>query len=181
MNAWKHFITISKHRRLVFRHCRKAGLFWQGLVHDLSKFSWAEFSVGVKYYQENRSPNEKERREIGYSTAWLHHQGRNKHHFEYWLDYNPVKKMLSPIEMPPRYLVEMVCDRMAASKVYEGSNYTNASPLEYLLRSKDRIMMHEQTKEDLERLLTLLKDEGEEALFEQLRLLVKSEKKRHIQ
>lgn len=169
MKLLSHLWTVIKHRHHVFINCIKAGIPFQGLTHDLSKFSPSEFFIGVKYYQANRSPNEKERRVYGYSMAWLHHKGRNKHHFEYWLDYSIEKRMLAPIEMPRKYLIEMVCDRIAASKIYQGKNYTDAAPLAYLLNSKDRIMMHENTKIDLEILLTKLSLEGEKALFTYIR------------
>ena len=87
--AWNHFRTITKHRHQVIRHCARAGIFWQGLGHDLTKYCPEEFWVGAKYYQGTRSPNEREREEYGYSKAWMHHKGRNKHHFEYWTDYDP--------------------------------------------------------------------------------------------
>lgn len=89
MHIWKHFSTITRHRHKVIIHCAKAGIFWQGLRHDLSKYSPTEFIAGVKNYLGDKSPNEKERERYGFSRAWLHHQGRNKHHFEYWVDYQP--------------------------------------------------------------------------------------------
>ena len=87
MKALLHFLTITRHHNLVMGYCFRAGLYRQGLLHDLSKYSPAEFLVGAKYYQGNRSPNNAEREDIGVSTAWLHHKGRNRHHFEYWIDY----------------------------------------------------------------------------------------------
>ena len=85
---WGHRRTVVKHRYLVTAGCFRVGLYRQGLLHDLSKFSPTEFMVGARYWQGNRSPNNAEREDIGYSTAWLHHKGRNRHHFEYWVDYN---------------------------------------------------------------------------------------------
>ena len=87
MNIWKHFCTINHHKILVMRGCFQVGLIRQGLLHDLSKYSPTEFIVGCKYYQGNMSPNNAEREAVGYSSAWLHHKGRNKHHLEYWIDY----------------------------------------------------------------------------------------------
>ena len=82
---WGHLSTITRHRHAVIRHCRKAGIFWQGLRHDLSKYSPTEFWQGVRYYEDGkRSPNEAEREAYGYSLAWMHHRGHNRHHFEYW-------------------------------------------------------------------------------------------------
>jgi hypothetical protein len=176
MHILAHFITVSKHRHHVLVNCIKAGIFWQGLVHDLSKFSFAEFYVGAIYYQKDKSPNVKERETYGYSKAWLHHQGRNKHHFEYWLDYSPIEKKLAPIEMPRKYVIEMFCDRVAASKVYQGKLYTNSSPLNYFLNSKDRIMMHSKTKEELEFLLRVLENDGEKAAFHYIKTVYSKQK-----
>ena len=67
----QHLRTVQHHRFLVLRHCWRVGLYRQGLTHDLSKFSPVEFAAGARYYQGNRSPNEIERREKGYSAAWL--------------------------------------------------------------------------------------------------------------
>ena len=40
MHIFKHFMTITKHRFLVLKYCFKAGLYRQGLAHDLSKYSF---------------------------------------------------------------------------------------------------------------------------------------------
>ena len=109
MHPIKHFMVITKHRNQVIKHCAKCGIFWQGLRHDLSKYTPTEFLQGAKYFIGSRSPNEGERADKGFSTAWMHHQGRNKHHFEYWKDYNPQTRRLSPVKMPYRYVIEMFC------------------------------------------------------------------------
>ena len=164
-----HFRTITKHRHMVIRHCFKAGIPFRGLFHDLSKYGPAEFIVGVKYYQGNRSPNEAEREAIGYSTAWMHHNGRNRHHFEYWTDYNPVTKLLQPIPMPYKYVVEMFCDRVSASKNYMKDNYTDSSPLEYFLSAKEGRFIHPETSDQIEGLLRMLANEGEQKTFSFIR------------
>lgn len=128
-NIGKHFRTITEHKVLVMKECFKLGLYRQGLLHDLSKYSFSEFWTGVKYYQGNRSPNAAEREELGYSAAWLHHKGRNKHHFEYWIDFSADRsKGLVGNKMPLTYVAEMVCDRIAACKVYRGRIMTARPP-----------------------------------------------------
>ena len=87
MNIKGHFETITRHKLLVMKYCFACGLYEQGLAHDLSKYSPTEFIPGCIYYQGDHSPNEAERADRGYSSAWLHHKGRNKHHLEYWIDY----------------------------------------------------------------------------------------------
>ena len=165
MNAWKHFKTITHHRHLVMLGCFRVGLIWQGLTHDLSKYSPTEFLVGAKYYQGNRSPNWAERNAIGYSTAWIHHKGRNRHHFEYWSDCLPGTGTYVPLPMPRRYMVESLMDRIAACKTYNGAAYTDASALEYLLRAMESPGIHKETYAQFEFLLTYLKDHGEKEFF----------------
>lgn len=169
MKPLQHFKTITKHKILVMAGCFKVGLYWQGLTHDLSKYSPTEFWIGARYYQGTKSPNAAERAEKGYSEAWIHHKGRNRHHYEYWTDLSRETGRYESIPMPRKYLVEMVMDRRAACLVYEGENYTPASALNYLMRSLERNLMHPQTLRELTYILTMLRDEGEEATFRYLR------------
>ena len=174
MNFFKHLRTVGRHRRAVRKLCFKVGLIRQGLTHDLSKYSRAEFRPGVKYYQGYRSPQAREREELGYSAAWLHHKGRNKHHFEYWTDFADGRKVY--VEMPAKYFAEMICDRVAASKIYLKEKYTDASPLEYFESKTDKEGMNPNTAEKLRYFLTMLKDEGEEKTFKELKKFVKANK-----
>ncbi len=145
----------------------------QGLLHDLSKYSYDEFWGGVKFYQGTRSPHEAEREKYGFSYAWLHHKGRNKHHFEYWVDYSHVTKKLIPVKMPLKYVKEMFCDRVAASKIYMKENYTDASSLEYFLRAKKNRFINQETSDLIESLLVMLKEKGEKETFRYIRKLKK--------
>ena len=165
MKAWQHFCTITRHKLMVMEGCFKVGLYWQGLMHDMSKYSYTEFRVGAKYYQGTRSPNNAEREDIGVSTAWLHHKGRNKHHFEYWMDYVPGGSGIFGMKMPIKYIVEMFMDRRAASKNYLGEQYTDRSPLEYFQKSRADKFMHEETSRQLEEMLQMLADKGEKETF----------------
>lgn len=176
---WKkargHFKTITRHRLLVMKNCFRVGLIRQGLLHDLSKYSRTEFSTGAKYYLGTRSPNSLERDELGYSAAWLHHKGRNKHHFEYWIDFSRTAGGIVGCKMPLNYAVEMVMDRIAACRVYKGADYTDASALEYYQHEKPYLgtAMHPETRAFLEHVLEMLKDQGEKKTFAYLRKLLK--------
>ena len=165
----KHLSVILKHRHMVLKHCIKAGIFYRGLLHDLSKFSPTEFIPGIKYYQGTRSPNEKERDLFGYSKAWMHHKGRNRHHFEYWTDVNPETKMYEPVKMPTVFFKEMFCDRVAAGKVYLGKDYTAENPIGYFLRGSAKRNMHPETAVLLEGWLRSLRENGEKATFKEIR------------
>ena len=169
MRVWRHFKTITHHKILVMQGCFRVGLIKQGLLHDLSKYGPAEFLTGIRYYQGTRSPNAAEREIKGYSEAWMHHKGRNKHHYEYWSDLSLATRKYEYFPMPRKYLVEMVMDRRAACMTYQGKNYTSASALNYLHSSKERLLMNEQTQRELEYILTMLRDEGEEKTFRYLK------------
>lgn len=165
MKAWQHLKTITHHRHLVMAGCFRVGLVWQGLTHDLSKYSPTEFLVGAKYYQGTRSPNAAEREIKGYSEAWIHHKGRNRHHYEYWTDMSRETRQYEAVPMPRKYLVEMVMDRRAACMVYQGKNYTDGSALAYFDGSREKHLMHPQTQKELGYLLTMLQDKGEKETF----------------
>ena len=171
-----HFKTITRHRHTVIAHSRRAGILFQGLRHDLSKYSPTEFIPGARFYCGDRSPNEEERALYGYSTAWLHHKGRNRHHFEYWSDYNVKTKEFGPVPMPPKYIAEMFCDRVAASKIYQGKKYTDKHPLEYFMRSKGRRPIDPNTLDMIEGLLRTLAEDGEDAAFAAVRKMLKESK-----
>lgn len=165
LKAFRHFYTITKHRLIVCQGCFQIGLYRQGLTHDLSKYSPTEFLVGARLYQGNRSPNAAEREEKGYSEAWMHHKGRNRHHYEYWTDMSPVTRVYESIPMPRKYLCEMIMDRRAACMVYEGAQYTDSSALRYFEKSRERMLMHPQTRQELGFLLAMLSEQGERTTF----------------
>ena len=169
MKAWQHFKTITRHRLIVMAGCFRVGLYWQGLTHDLSKYSPTEFLQGARHYQGVRSPNAAEREVKGYSEAWMHHKGRNRHHYEYWTDMNMERRVYESVPMPRKYLVEQVMDRRAACIVYQGKDYTPASPLNYFLKSRERTLMHPQNQRELEHILTMLRDQGEKETFRYLK------------
>lgn len=172
MHPFRHFQTITAHRHLVLKNCFRVGLYRQGLLHDLSKYAPAEFLQGAKYWEGTRSPNAGAREDVGFSTAWMHHKGRNKHHYEYWTDLDPVTKRYEAVPMPIPYMVESVMDRIAACRTYLGKAYHDGSALEYLYRAQETPLLHPDTRAQLEFLLTLLRDKGEKRCFTFIREIV---------
>ena len=167
-----HLHTVNAHRRLVRKYCFKLGIYRQGLMHDLSKYSPSEFIPGVKYYQDgHRSPNNAQREDEGVSKAWLHHKGRNKHHFEYWIDYDVdgSRTVLAGMKMPVKYVAEMFCDRIAASRIYNKEKYKDSDPLDYYIKGLGHYIMHPETDALLHKLLQMLADKGEEYTFEYIK------------
>lgn len=171
MGNWiGHFKTITAHKLRVMKYCFKVGLYRQGLAHDLSKYTPIEFWAGAKYYDGTRSPIELEKQDLGYSAGWLHHKGRNKHHLEYWIDYSIEQGgRIAGLRIPANYVVEMFCDRVAACQTYQKDKYTEASAWEYYERCRGNYMIHPETAALLEKLLLMLRDEGEEETIRYIR------------
>ncbi len=173
-NITGHLHTVTAHKMQVARHCFAIGLYRQGITHDLSKFAPVEFVNSCRYYQQGkRSPNHGEREDKGYSEAWMHHKGRNRHHFEYWTDFkrpaHPGDDPQFRVQMPRKYVAEMVCDRIAASKTYLKDAYTDHAPLDYLEHGFGKDWMHPVTAMELERMMRILDRRGEKELFRFMR------------
>ena len=167
-NFLGHFKTITTHKMKVMALCFRCGLYKQGLLHDLSKYSLTEFIPGVRFYQGYRSPISREKEVIGYSRGWLHHKGRNKHHFEYWID--SFQGEFQGVEMEIPYVIEMFCDRVVASQVYAKENYHDSYPLEYFLKNKaGYYLMHPNTMQLIESLFVRLKEKGLDETIDYIR------------
>ncbi len=163
----KHFLTITHHRHLVMYYCFKVGIGFQGLFHDWSKYSFTEFYNGAKYYTGTASPNDQERKIKGYSAAWMHHKGRNKHHFEYWVDV--IGTDYGPVVMPIRYLKESLCDRIAASKIYAKKMYRSDFPLQYFLKQETSRKMEKTSAAVLQQWLEWVASDGEKEAFKKIK------------
>lgn len=117
-NLFKHLKTVHIHRKYVRKACWKVGLFWQGLVHDLQKYSITELKI-ARYYTGKGSPHQVCRETIGYSPSWIHHYHSRlgKHHHQHWYDDSEDGKII-PIKMPYKYVIESFCDMVGAGKAY---------------------------------------------------------------
>ncbi len=167
MDFWGHLRTINHHKYLVTKMCFEVGLYKQGILHDLSKYHPIEFIPGVVYYQGNRSPIAREKEINGLSKGWLHHKGRNPHHFEYWIDYtmNKGTASIAGMKMSKKYVAEMVIDRICASKNYQKENYTNRSALDYYMKTRPAMIIHKESDFLTRYLLTMLEKKGETCLL----------------
>jgi hypothetical protein len=143
-------------------NCFKCGLIWQGLTHDLSKFSPTEFIPGSIYYTGDRSPIDTEKMICGYSDAWQHHKGRNRHHWAYWTEFREGKLII--LKMPPEYVLEMLCDWISVSKTRnEGSPWHINILKNYYNDHKEYMLLHPNTKTYID--LALKYSRSEDELF----------------
>ena len=143
-----HLKTIIIHKWYVGLECFKHGLYWQGIVHDLSKFSYIEFFYSAQYFNGTSTPIGREKAEKGYSLAWLNHKAKNKHHWEYWTDF--YSGVIKPVPIPEKYVKEMACDMIGASKTYNKSSYRKGMAWEYFNERRDQFIMTTESKELLE-------------------------------
>ena len=171
-NLAKHLKVVRTHRKYVRRMCFKMGIPWQGLVHDLSKYSLKELSI-ARFYGGNRSPHEVARQELGYSPAWMYHKNRNKHHWEFWLD-NQDGIDFKPVKIPYKYVIEMFCDMVGASKAYNKNNWEPKMVWDYWInRCKGQRLMHPESEYLLEKLIWNLYQLGEKGFFKRYREMKK--------
>jgi len=146
-----HFKTITLHKYFVLIECWKRGLYWQGIVHDLSKYSFYEFFTSARYFQGDSTPVAVEKKEVGYSRAWLHHKGINMHHWEYWTDF--FEGIIKPCKIPEKYLIEIACDMIGASKAYLKHKYNQKEPLAYFNSHCDKWIITDVDKEYIKNIL----------------------------
>ncbi len=168
---FKHLKTITLHKYYVAYYCFKVGLYKQGITHDLSKYSPTEFFSSVKYFQGNRSPIDMQKEVEGQSECWFHHFGHNNHHWEHYIDLDRVNKIIRPYVMPNKYVLESICDRMAACRVYQGENAKDDSAYNYFMNGKDRIFMHPDNSKQFEYYLHLIATQGFDASIKELKQL----------
>ena len=121
-----HFVYLMKHKWYVFFECCRLGMFWQGLIHDWSKFRPDEFVPYSLYFfgrrQELMSATEgyfhETCNDTAFDVAWLKHQHRNPHHWQYWVQFElgATGNRMTLHRMPDKYVREMVCDWIGANK-----------------------------------------------------------------
>ena len=163
-NLIKHLKIIHTHRKFVRKACFKMGLFWRGLLHDLSKYSITEMLI-CKYYSGKRSPHQNAREVLGYSPSWIHHYHTNKHHFQFWWDESEEGQII-PMKMPYKYVIESFADMLGASKAYNLNAWQPPMLLDYWeTKCVGKRIMHEDSIELVDRLIRELTELGEEAFF----------------
>ena len=153
----KHIWLVSKHKWLVFKYSIKLGIPFRGLVHDISKFSLEELGESIKYYDGKISPITGCKKDKGYSRAWLHHKGRNKHHEWYWVDLNTPD--VAPV-IPYKYVAEMICDKLSAGKIYKGSEWKQSSQYEYWSEERKKLIMNPKVDNLITEVFLQVRDNG---------------------
>ena len=131
-----HIKRILVHKYWVFVYCKRYGIVWRGIKHDISKFHPIELLESIKYFDPKTSPIPLCKADKGYSLAWLHHKGHNDHHYEYWVDN--LDSGGTPIKMTFECVLEMIADWMAAGKAYNGKSFTVLDEIEWFNKFVER-------------------------------------------
>lgn len=159
-----HTDTIVKHISYVQDLCYKMGIGELGQQHDLSKFSPEEFEI-YKWANGKKSPHDNARAELGVSPSWIYHKARNKHHWEFWTDFNEAKPngdgtftiICKCVKMPYENVVEMFCDFVGAGKAYDRGDWTCQTPWDYWQKNcEGKRAMHPDSEKLIKKLLSTL-------------------------
>jgi hypothetical protein len=143
--AYLKYVVL--HKWFVFLACRRLRVsLWQALVHDLSKFSPAEFVAYRRYFFDRKDERLKgglDPAEVkaDFLRAWNHHQKANKHHPEYWVLPGDKENGPRPLPMPSKYVREMVADWMGAGRAKTGSWDMN----DWVTQNLPKMWLHKDT------------------------------------
>lgn len=146
---------VIRHKWFVLVECFKFGIYWQGLIHDISKFLPSEFLPYMEHFFGSKIGISRGRDETGYykptdtgdaafDFAWLLHQKRNKHHWQWWClpeDEGGIKVL----EMPLKYRKEMLSDWRGAGRA-QGTPSVN----KWYEKNKSRMSLGSDTREWIE-------------------------------
>lgn len=158
MKILGHLKTVLIHKFFVGKYCFMCGLYWQGIIHDLSKFSPTEFIESCKYYTGDRSPIDNCKDQNGYSYCWFHHRGRNYHHWEMWVDN--FERGITRHKIPFKYTLEMMCDFLAAGRAYNGKGFTIDNEYEWWLKKRQVALINRETLMFMDVLFWAMKNHG---------------------
>lgn len=147
MIYWIHFLKVLQHKWFVLvAGLRVGGIpLWRLLIHDMSKFSRAEFGPYARRYLGEDSPEVA----FDFALAWLNHENRNPHHWGYWIARSG-KHTGRPLPMPESYTREMVTDWWAAGRSYSHSWDMH----DWLVKSVPGFTLHDETRSHVYQALT---------------------------
>lgn len=156
MQYLKYLKYVVWHKWFVFLECYKMGLFWRGIVHDWSKLRPSEFIPYANHFYGDKTGIKKGRTGSGYykptntdnpdfDYAWLLHQKRNKHHWQYWILPEDSGGIVI-FDMPVKYRQEMLCDWHGAGRAINGKKDT----INFYMQNKDKMQLSLITRQWIE-------------------------------
>lgn len=131
---WNYLKYILKHKWFVFLECLKIMQPWHGIIHDMSKFLPSEFIPYAKKFYGRDCAYKYFEIENDFAVAWLLHQHRNKHHWDYW-----VKSDGKPVPMPSKHVMQMIADWRAMGRTFDDT------AKEFYEKNKNKMILHKKT------------------------------------
>ncbi len=157
---------VLRHKWYVMNECFRNRLYWQGIIHDLSKFLPSEFVPYAEYFHNKDGSSKVVRGATGYyqaaetgdpefTVAWLFHQNRNPHHWQFWILALDDGGILS-VPMPEKYAKEMVCDWVGAGKAqghFSPPDDPYNTTVSWYAKNKNKMVLHKDTREYVENMI----------------------------
>jgi len=146
----KYFNYIVHHKWFVLLECIKFGIIWQGIIHDWSKFlpdewfPYVNYFYGKKQHSTGGAYNPKEGT-YEFNKAWLKHQHRNPHHWQYWILIQDEDENSIPL-IPDKYKKEMLADWIGAGKAQGYGDNTK----DWYLKNRNKMQFNDETKKWIE-------------------------------
>lgn len=137
---WKYLKYLLGHKWNVGIECLKMGMFIHAFTHDLSKFLPSEFGPYARnFFGKQKGDHAQLKAIFDFEKAWLSHQRRNKHHWDYWVQpAGPI------VPMPTKHVKQMVVDWRGMSRKL-GDTAEN-----YYQGEKGEMIMHYATTKRVE-------------------------------
>jgi hypothetical protein len=148
----RYFWYVLRHKWFVFLACCRYGIIWRGITHDLSKFLPSEWTPYVDNFFGKKPPSKETTR--AFDMAWLHHQHRNAHHWQYYL-LRHEDGTVEALEMSPADTFEMVADWVGAGRAITGK----VDVWSWYKKNTKNMHLHPTTRKAVE---TMLKSLGRE-------------------
>lgn len=127
----------------------KEALLDRAEEHDASKYSPEEFDAYAEFFY-GKEKTEKVKND--FDLAWLHHQHKNPHHWQYWLLQEDDRELIA-LDMPNEYILEMICDWWA----FSWKDHNLKEIFSWYNKNKDIILLSPKTRETVGHILGKLK------------------------
>lgn len=146
----KYLNYVIRHKWYVFQECCKQSIIWRGIIHDMSKLYPSEWKPYVDYFYGETKNYYGNCNDIDtcFDVAWLKHQNRNKHHWQYWVLMKD-NGSIYPLDMPMKYVKEMYADWVGANR----ATRNKLTVKQWYEKNKNKMMMSDKTKEEIKKLL----------------------------
>ena len=143
---WQYLKYVLRHKWYVLLAGLKIGVPLLTLIfHDWDKFLPDEWFPYARTFYTPTGKKQYSPDGTNFDVAWLKHQNRNKHHWQYWM-ITWDKGNTECLPMPDRWKKEMLADWRGAGKAITGKDNLE----DWYWANRDNIKIHPDTRAWLE-------------------------------